>query len=84
MLVLTILVSENERILSLKPDVDGRSSSKYAEFTGSGIPIAPANVLASKGTVIAELFGFSGRTKNYCETFNCFAGRGTGAYKSPT
>jgi hypothetical protein len=41
MLVLTILLSENERILSLKPDVDGRSSSKYAEFTGSGIPIAP-------------------------------------------
>jgi hypothetical protein len=28
MLVLTILVSENERILSLKPDVDGRSSKK--------------------------------------------------------
>jgi hypothetical protein len=28
MLVLTILLSENERILSLKPDVDGRSSKK--------------------------------------------------------
>jgi hypothetical protein len=52
MLVLTILLYENERILSLKPDVDGRSSSENGEFTGSGIPIVPGNAEIGKGTVI--------------------------------
>jgi hypothetical protein len=71
MVVLTILLSGNERILPLKFDVHERSAYKNAAFTGSAVPAVFGDVVVRESAAVekhSERFAFARAQRNLGKT----------------